>query len=106
MGKGEEWGYWRYDMRFDPVFQMKVTMLNMISPSFPIGDLHWERVEREGVTDTLSRDLPTLEDLGVCPKPLEEQVPWELRPFTHALYYGVAAEEPFPNPPPPKVATN
>lgn len=104
MGKGEDWGYRRYDMRFDPLFQIKVTLTNLMSPSYPIANLHWERIEREHVTDTVKADLPTLEDLGVTPKPIEEQAPWELRPFTSGLYYGRAAEEPFPNPPAPKVA--
>lgn len=102
MAKDEEWGYHRYDMRFDPFFQMKVTLTNLFSPSYPIANLHWERIEREHITDTVQKDLPTLEDLGVTPKPIEEQAPWELRPYTLALYYGRDAEEPFPNPPPPK----
>lgn len=46
MRKDEKWGYWRYDMRYDPLFKLKVDFLFNISPSFPIANLHWERIER------------------------------------------------------------
>lgn len=81
------WGYWRYDLRYDPTFMMKVKLTELISPSFPLGDLHTERVEREYVTDDVKKGVPTLEDLGVNLTLMEDQVPWELRPFRAALYY-------------------
>lgn len=103
MRRDKKWGYWRYDMRYDPLFQAKVTLTNLISPSYPIGNLHWERIEREHVTDQLERGVPTLEDLGVHLTQMENQVPWELRPFRHAQYYQFFDEEETdPIPPPPK----
>lgn len=104
MKKDEEWGYWRYDMKWDPFFQMKVSMTKMISPSHPMANLHWERLERECGTDVVERNLPTLEDLGVNLTRMEDQVPWELRPYNYGLYYAQAAEEPFAQPPPPRPA--
>ncbi|XP_022902038.1 NADH dehydrogenase [ubiquinone] 1 alpha subcomplex subunit 9, mitochondrial [Onthophagus taurus] len=95
-------GYFRYDQRFDPSFAMKVTLTNLVSPSWPLFNLHWERVEREYVTDCVEHGVPTLEDLGVNLTSLENQGPWEIRPLMADLYYGHAADEPFPQPPPPK----
>lgn len=46
MRKDKEWGYIRYDMKFDPFFKLKSDFLMAISPSFPIGNLHRERLER------------------------------------------------------------
>lgn len=47
MRKDEKvWGYRRYDMKYDPVFPIKVALLNMISPAYPLGSLHWESIEK------------------------------------------------------------
>jgi len=102
MRKDEElWKYWRYDQRYDPTFMLKVAATEMISPSFPIGNLHRERVEREYVTDVVEEGVPTLEDLGVKVTYMEDQVPWELRPYRAALYYDEELNE-FEKPAPPK----
>ncbi|EAT38719.1 AAEL009414-PA [Aedes aegypti] len=95
------WGYWRYDLRFDPTFMLKVKLTEFISPSFPVGDLHTERVEREYVTDDVKKGVKTLEDLGVNLTLMEDQVPWELRPFRAALYYDAELGE-FEKPTPPQ----
>lgn len=102
MRKDKEWGYYRYDMRYDPLFQMKVTLTNAISPSYPIANLHWERIEREYVTDTLTPGVPTLEDLGITLMTMEEQVPWELRPFIAGLYHMPEEDDDIPKAAPPK----
>lgn len=94
-------GYFRYDMRWDLSFQLKITLTNLVSPSFPIANLHWDRVEKEYVTDDVSKNIPTLEDLGIKLTAIENQAPWELKPFTYGLYHGHAADEPYPQPPPP-----
>jgi NADH dehydrogenase (ubiquinone) 1 alpha subcomplex subunit 9 len=104
MRKDENWGYWRYDMRYDPIFQLRVTMTEKGRIGFPIGNLHWERVEREHVTDKVYREIPTLEDLGVNLTEMEEQVPWELKPWTYGLYQGHDVDEPYTAPAPPRVA--
>lgn len=102
MRRDKKWGYWRYDLRWDPIFKARVTLTNLVSPSYPIGNLHWERIERECVTDKLERGVPTLEDLGIQLTTMESQVPWELRPFRHGQYLAYFDEdetEPVPDPP-------
>lgn len=94
MRKDEKWwGYRRYDLRFDPTFKLKVAFTEAIQTSFPLGDLHRERVEREYVTDVVERGVPTLEDLGVQLTQMEDQIPWELRPFRAGLYYDAEVGE-------------
>lgn len=91
MRKDPDWyGYRRYDLRWDPTFKAKVAFTEAICPGNHIADLHHERVEREFVTDNVERGVPTLEDLGVQLTLMEDQVPWELRPFRAALYYDAA----------------
>lgn len=75
MRKDEEWwGYHRYDLRWDPTFLPKAALLKALSPSFPMGNLHKERIEREYVTDVVEEGVPTLEDLGVNLTYMEDQV--------------------------------
>lgn len=95
------WGYHRYDLRWDPTFKLKVKLTNLICPGAPIGGLHLDRVEREFVTDKVIPGVPTLEDLGVQLTNMEDQVPWELRPYRAALYYDAELGE-FETPSPPK----
>ncbi|KAM3968119.1 NADH:ubiquinone oxidoreductase subunit 39 [Aphomia sociella] len=102
MRKDEKWGYMRYDMKYDPIFSVKVALVNMISPAYPFGNLHWEGIEKESTTDTLTPGLPTLEDLGVNLMQIEDQAPWELKPFRAYQYYIDQIGE-FPKPDPPKV---
>jgi len=85
--RDEEWGYKRYDIRFDPCFKMKVTMNPRITFGWPIGYLTWEQVEREAHSDKVSTALPTLRDLGIQLTKMEDQVPWELRTLRHWAYY-------------------
>ncbi|XP_067647395.1 NADH dehydrogenase [ubiquinone] 1 alpha subcomplex subunit 9, mitochondrial [Eurosta solidaginis] len=95
------WGYWRYDMRYDPTFVLKTKFTELICPGAPIGNLCLERVEREFVTDVVRADVPCLEDLGVQLTAMEDQVPWELRPFRAAQYYDAELGE-WEEPAPPK----
>lgn len=74
MRKDGEWGYSRYDMRFDPSFFLKVWIAKKVTPSHYIGDVHQERIEREHVTDEVDNSIPTLEDLGVNLTYMEDQV--------------------------------
>lgn len=102
MRKDEKvWGYRRYDMRFDPTFILRTKFTELISPGTPVGQLHMERLELECVTDKVVPGVPTLEDLGVQLTQMEDQVPWELRPYRAALYYDAELGE-FETPPPPK----
>lgn len=103
MKRDQEWGYKRYDMKWDLLFQLRVTLNEKLSLNWPLGNLHWEKLEREHISDIVESDVPTLEDLGVALTAMENQVPWELKPWTHGLYYGQDADDPIPTPSPPKV---
>lgn len=70
----EDWGYTRYDMRYDPTFFLKVWLNDKVTLSHYIGDLHKERIEREHVSDVIDDTIPTLEDLGVNLTYMEDQV--------------------------------
>ncbi|XP_030378040.1 NADH dehydrogenase [ubiquinone] 1 alpha subcomplex subunit 9, mitochondrial [Scaptodrosophila lebanonensis] len=98
----KRWGYQRYDMRWDPTFLLKAKLTHWICPGAPVGGLHPERIEREAITDKVIPGVPTLEDLGVQLTNMEDQVPWELRPYRAALYYDAELGE-FETPNPPKV---
>jgi len=87
MRKDEEWGYHRFDMRFAPLFLLKVWLTDKITTSHYIADLHKERLEREHVSAVIDEELPTLEDLGVKLTYMENQVPWELLPYQAYAYY-------------------
>ncbi|XP_072941728.1 NADH dehydrogenase [ubiquinone] 1 alpha subcomplex subunit 9, mitochondrial [Epargyreus clarus] len=102
MRKDEKWGYRRIDMKYDPLMPLKVMAANALAPAFPFGDLHWEGLEKEATTDKVISGIPTLEDLGVCLTPMEDQVPWELKPFRQYQYYMDKVGE-FPKPDPPPV---
>ncbi|XP_037933946.1 NADH dehydrogenase [ubiquinone] 1 alpha subcomplex subunit 9, mitochondrial [Teleopsis dalmanni] len=101
MRKDANWGYRRYDMRYDPTFILKTKLTEFICPGNPIGDLHMQHLERECVTDNVLPRIPTLEDLGVQLTALEDQAPWELRPYRAALYYDAELGE-FEEAAPPK----
>ncbi|KAG8221842.1 hypothetical protein J437_LFUL003218, partial [Ladona fulva] len=74
MRKDESWGYKRIDLRWDLPFQLRITLTEKICPSWPLGYLGWDKMER---------------------------VPWELAPFRANLYYDEELGE-FQPPAPPK----
>ncbi|CAH2063430.1 unnamed protein product, partial [Iphiclides podalirius] len=103
MRKDKKWSYMRYDMKYDPIlFPLRVAAANILSPAYPFGGLHWEALEKESTTDRVEPGVPTLEDLGVVLTHMEDQVPWELKPFRAYQYYIDKLGE-FPRPPNPKV---
>lgn len=105
MRKDEQWGYKRYDMKLDPlIFPLKVMAVNLISPAYPFGGLHWEGLEKESTSDVVNSGIPTLEDLGVTLTRMEDQVPWELKPFRAYQYYDDKVGE-FARPANPRVLT-
>jgi len=103
MRKEGEWGYFRYDLKWDPTFMAKVKLTELICPNDIVGNLHTERVEREYVTDTVDNALPTLEDLGVNLTYLEEVMEWELKPYRAYNYYDAELGEFEKAAPPPFV---
>ncbi|KAL1129932.1 hypothetical protein AAG570_012876, partial [Ranatra chinensis] len=87
MNKTDNWGYLRYDLRFDPFFQLRVTVSPYLTFGWPLGNLHWEKIEREAHSDVVVSSIPTLEDLGIELTHMENQVPWELKPNKAHTYY-------------------
>ncbi|XP_063530311.1 NADH dehydrogenase [ubiquinone] 1 alpha subcomplex subunit 9, mitochondrial [Cydia strobilella] len=102
MRKDEKWGYRRLDMKFDPVLGVKVALINLLSPGYPYGNVTWEAIEKESTTDVVDPSLPTLLDLGVNLTEMENQAPWELKPFRAYQYYNDKLGE-FVKPENPKV---
>lgn len=101
MQKDDLWGYERYNMKYDPTFFLRVWLNEKINFSNPIGELTRERVEREHINDVILDGVPTLEDLGVTPTLMEDQIPYELKIYSAYLYYHAAPGE-LPEPGKPK----
>ncbi|KAF7278161.1 NADH:ubiquinone oxidoreductase subunit 39 isoform X2 [Rhynchophorus ferrugineus] len=91
------------DLKWDYLFQLRVTLNEKFSINWPLGNLHWEKIEREHLSDVVRSDVLTLEDLGVILTTMEEQIPWELKPFTDGIYHGHDVDDPKPPAEPPKV---
>ncbi|XP_076328999.1 NADH:ubiquinone oxidoreductase subunit 39 [Tachypleus tridentatus] len=98
MKKDADWGYKRTDLRYDLIFQTRIFFTEKVIGKYPL--LSWERVEREHVTDTPTRGVPSLEDLGITLTYMEDRVPFELRPFRALAYYDTELGE-FEKPPAP-----
>ncbi|XP_012536246.1 NADH dehydrogenase [ubiquinone] 1 alpha subcomplex subunit 9, mitochondrial [Monomorium pharaonis] len=94
-------GYMRINLKYAPLFKLKVTLNEFISTAYPLGNLQWEHLEREAVSDKISKALPTLEDLGIELTTMESRVHWELKPFRKDIQYmeSVGEFDPVPNPP-------
>lgn len=101
--KQSEWGYLRYDLKWDPSLLLRARLNELFCPSWPIGTFVPDKLERECMTDTLS-GAPTLTDLGVNLTTMEERIMWELRQFKAGAYYEEQLDE-FAKPAPPKMAT-
>ncbi|MCL4136612.1 UNVERIFIED_CONTAM: hypothetical protein GTU68_053660 [Idotea baltica] len=99
MMRDGEWGYKRYDMKWDPLTKIKAR-INEYNPSVPLNMLVTDKIEREAVTDT-TFDLPNLQDLGVTLTKLEDRISWELKHFRTKGYYNPDVGE-FEKPAPPK----
>lgn len=102
MRKGKGSGYYRYDLQYDPFFQMRITLMPLFCLGSPLGNIHWERVEREIHSDVVNKRTKTLEDLGVVLTKMEDQVPWELKPYRALSYYDAELGE-FEEPNNPRV---
>lgn len=102
MRRDVEWGYWRYDLRYDPLFQLKITLTERLAVNWPMANLHWEKIERDHISDDVKIGIPTLEDLGVNLSTIEDQVPFLLKPWIFAIYRGLDPDEPQEPAAPPK----
>lgn len=103
MRKDADWGYIRYDLKWDPTFMIRAKLTQAICPDGNVGNLHPERVEREFITDVVDQKLPTLEDLGVNLTLLEDVMEWELKPYRAYNYYDAELNEFQKAAPPPFV---
>lgn len=102
MRRDVEWGYMRYDMRYDPLFQLKVTLTSKLAITYPMGAVTWDKIEREHLSDDIKAGMPTLEDLGVNLTPVEEMMPFLLKQWTFGIYRGLDPDEPQEPAAPPK----
>ncbi|XP_012224752.1 NADH dehydrogenase [ubiquinone] 1 alpha subcomplex subunit 9, mitochondrial [Linepithema humile] len=95
------YGYMRLDLKYAPLFKLKVSLNEFLSTAYPLGNLQWEHLERESISDKVLKDLPTLEDLGIVPTTMESRMHWELKPFRKDVQYmeSVGEFDPIPNPP-------
>ncbi|KAL6428298.1 hypothetical protein ACFW04_008536 [Cataglyphis niger] len=99
-----DFGYMRIDLKYAPFFKLKTTLNELISPAYPLGFLQWERLEREAISDKVSKELPTLEDLGIALTTMESRMHWELKPWRRDPQYMESVGEFDPVPDPPTVA--
>ncbi|XP_031622507.1 NADH dehydrogenase [ubiquinone] 1 alpha subcomplex subunit 9, mitochondrial [Contarinia nasturtii] len=83
----ESWGYFRYNMKYDPFFYIKTYLTEKLSQSNPVGEVNRERVEKEFISDVILDGVPTLEDLGVNLTLMDDQIPYEMKAYTAWLYY-------------------
>ncbi|CAL8079298.1 unnamed protein product [Orchesella dallaii] len=101
MRRDEEWGYRRTDLRWSPLFQLRISLTQKFCPSFPVAYLNWDKIERDHITDTPTGN-PTLEDLGVSLTDMQSRMHWELKQYRAAAYYDEELGE-FAPPIPPKI---
>ncbi|XP_023247663.1 NADH dehydrogenase [ubiquinone] 1 alpha subcomplex subunit 9, mitochondrial isoform X2 [Copidosoma floridanum] len=76
-----DYGYRRIELKYAPLFMLKVKLTEALSPAYPLGYLHMEGLEKEHTCDNVVKGVPKLEDLGIEPLPINEQFRWEAVPF-------------------------
>lgn len=47
--EADEAGYRRLDIDYCPLFKLKVTLTEKLSPAYPVGYLHWQALERVSI---------------------------------------------------------
>lgn len=95
----ENWGYKRTSMKYDIPFWLRLAIFEMLPVYRAISR---ESIEREQISDFVSDDLPTLEDLGVVLTTLQERIKWELKYYSATAYYDEELGE-FEEPAPAKI---
>lgn len=93
-------GYYKIiDMKYNPVFTLKVNLNELIHPYNPFFNMSWDILETHHTSDKVISGLPTLEDLGITPCDMESRIQWELSPFRFQNHYiETIDEEKPPNP--------
>ena len=99
---GEEGvGYIIGHIKYNPLFQLKVSFNETIYGMYPASHVTWEMLEKHHTSDKVVPGVPTLEDLGIVPIEMESQMPWEIKPFAFYNFYLEKLGE-MTTPPPPK----
>lgn len=75
--------YMIINLKYNPVFKMKVNFNELIYSRYPYLALSWDILEADHTTDEVDPKLPTLEDLGVTPCTMESRIDWELLPWKY-----------------------
>jgi NADH dehydrogenase (ubiquinone) 1 alpha subcomplex subunit 9 len=78
-----------------------VLLLSVITPAVLINRTSLFCFVQQHTTDVVLPGVPTLLDLGMTPTKMEDQVPWELKPWRAGAYYDEELGE-FEKPQPPK----
>lgn len=95
------YGHRRLDLKYTPIFWIKVYVTEALATNTPMAFVHWEGIEKEHTTDVVAKGIPTLEDLGVYPMDMETRMPWEIKPLRAEAHYMEQLGE-FDPPEPPK----
>jgi len=101
MRRDAEWGYRRTDLRWSPLFKLRISLTQKFSTSWPPSTLVWDKIERDHVSDELTLGNLTLSDLGITPEAIENRAEWELKHRRALAYYNESLGE-FEKPSPPK----
>ncbi|EFN68349.1 NADH dehydrogenase [ubiquinone] 1 alpha subcomplex subunit 9, mitochondrial [Camponotus floridanus] len=101
-----DYGYRRIDLKYAPLFKLKLTLNELFSTAYPLGFVQWELLEREAISDIVSKELPTLEDLGITLTTMESRMHWELKPWRKDPQYMESVGEFSSIPDPPTVAVH
>lgn len=83
------------------MYVYKALILFVITPAVLINSTSLFCFVQQHTTDVVLPGVPTLLDLGMTPTKMEDQVPWELKPWRAGAYYDEELGE-FEKPPPPK----
>ena len=83
------------------VYLYKTLILSVITHAVLINRTLLFYFVQQHTTDVILPGVPTLLDLGVTPTKMEDQVPWELKPWRAGAYYDEELGE-FEKLPPPK----
>jgi hypothetical protein len=83
------------------VYLYKALILSLITTAVLINRTSLFCFVQQHTSDVVLPGVPTLLDLGMTPTKMEDQVPWELKPWRAGAYYDEEMGE-FEKPPPPK----
>ncbi|XP_076630532.1 NADH:ubiquinone oxidoreductase subunit 39 isoform X2 [Colletes latitarsis] len=86
----ENIGYEVSELKSNLLFYLQVAANGPIHHVFSTTRLTWDILERDHTSDNVIPSLPTLEDLGIVPIAMEDQMSWELKPYK---FYGYYTEE-------------